>query len=292
MGEEGDKMITLQNITKEYRGKKIFDDVDVTIRQGACTALIGPNGVGKTTLLRIILNLDSRYQGDVTIGKWSNRDVQVFKEVGYVQDHRFLYDALTGYDHLMMLAKVHHQSKENVLAICHKLEMSHYLKQKVGTYSLGMKQHLLLAMALVHHPRYLVMDEPFNGLDPTSVAIILRLLQQLKSEGMTLLISSHQLAVLANIADDVLLMKNGKLVHTMNTHGVEAYYVEVIQLERMTTLLYQSDWQWEKYQAGCIVYGNQVDILNFLIRHQLYVEKWEQHQVPLESIYQHYYQTR
>lgn len=282
-------MIKLYNITKQYRGKTVLNQVDVTIQKGTCTAVIGPNGVGKTTLLRIILNLEPRYQGNVMIGDLSNRDVRVFKEVGYVQDHRFLYDALTGYDHLMMLAKVHQQSKENVLAICHKLEMEHYLKQKVGTYSLGMKQHLLLAMALVHHPRYLVMDEPFNGLDPTSVDIILRLLQQLKTEGMTLLISSHQLTILANIADDVLLMKGGKLLRVTDVSVASAYYVEVTDKERLFTLLQHGDCRWEKYEEGCILYGEQVWLLNFLIAHQIYIEKWEPHCASLEAVYQHYY---
>src|SRR5699024_4624572 len=139
-----------------------------TIEEPQIIALVGPNGSGKSTLMNIMTNLLPADQGEVTILENDHTDTSSFREISFMQHNSVLYNYLTGYDHLQFIGDVQNLPKEQIISIAERIGIDGYMHKKVGNYSLGMKQHLLLTMALANDPKLLILDEPLNGLDPTS----------------------------------------------------------------------------------------------------------------------------
>lgn len=175
-------------------------------------ALVGPNGVGKTTFLNVLTNLIPATSGTVHLVGKSNKDYTVFKEVSFLQDNTVLFDYLTGYDHLKYVCDVHRLKKQRIQEVATYVGMTAYLQKTVGNYSLGMKQHLLLAMAILNRPKLLLLDEPLNGLDPSSAILMRKILQDLVRQGTTILLSSHNLAEVDRVTKNILFLKDGQLL--------------------------------------------------------------------------------
>lgn len=144
-----------------------------------------------------------------------------------------LYDYLTGLDHLDFIRLAQKLPKSRVDEVIEEMNIADYVKKKVGSYSLGMKQHLLIAMALLNKPKLLILDEPLNGLDPTSVILVRRLLKALAEEGSVVLISSHTLSEIDQLTDNVLFLKDGRLVESTFDAGetAEEKYLRVFPEE-------------------------------------------------------------
>ena len=174
--------------------------------------MVGPNGSGKSTLLNIITNLLTADCGNVTVLGKNNRNPDIFKEIAFMQDNSVLYEYLTGYDHLQFIGDVQGISKKQITDTAERIGISGYLNKKVGNYSFGMKQHLLLAMAVLNAPKLLILDEPLNGLDPTSAIRVRELLVELHKAGTTILLSSHNLAEIDQVTSTILFLKNGELI--------------------------------------------------------------------------------
>ncbi|MBK5483141.1 ABC transporter ATP-binding protein [Peribacillus sp. TH16] len=124
----------------------------------------------------------------------SNKDPEVFRKISFMQDNTVLYDYLTGYDHLQFIGDLQGITKKHIFETAERIGIDGYLNKKVGHYSLGMKQQLLLAMALINQPKLMILDEPLNGLDPTSAIKVRELLLELAEQGTAILLSSHNLA--------------------------------------------------------------------------------------------------
>ncbi len=205
-------ILSVNNVYKSYGKEEVLKGITFEINQPQIIALVGPNGSGKSTLLNIITNLLPADKGEVVILGKSNRDPNIFREISFMQDNSVLYDYLTGYDHLQFIGDVQGLSKKQLLDTAERIGITSYLNKKVKNYSLGMKQHLLLVMAVVNRPKLLILDEPLNGLDPTSAIRVRELLLALREEGTTILLSSHNLAEIDRVTSSVLFLKKGNLI--------------------------------------------------------------------------------
>ena len=217
-------ILSVKNVTKTFKNHTVLDRVSLTIDEPGIWALVGPNGVGKTTFLNVVTNILPATSGTVELMGRSNKDPAVFKQVSYLQDNRVLFEYLTGYDHLKYLADIHKLPKKRIVEVAEYVGMESYLKKAVGNYSLGMKQHLLLAMALINKPKLLLLDEPLTGLDPTSAILMRKIFLQLVEEGTTILLSSHHLAEIDRVTKQIIFLKNGKLIEVDLNEHEKAYY--------------------------------------------------------------------
>ncbi|WP_252504858.1 ABC transporter ATP-binding protein [Sporosarcina sp. Marseille-Q4943] len=205
-------ILSVKDIHKSYGKEQVLKGITFEIEEPQIIALVGPNGSGKSTLLNIITNLLPANKGDVTVLGKSNRDPNIFREISFMQDNTVLYEYLTGYDHLQFICDVQGLSKKQLLDTADRIGITSYLNKKVKNYSLGMKQHLLLAMAVVNKPRLMILDEPLNGLDPTSAIRVRELLLALRDEGTAILLSSHNLAEIDRVTSSILFLKKGNLI--------------------------------------------------------------------------------
>lgn len=203
--------LVITNLSKRYKQQQVLDDISYTFAEAGIWALVGPNGVGKTTLLNCITNILNADKGTVTVGGISNKNPVIFKQLSYLQDNNVLFDELSGFDHLNYVRRVHKLPKARIQEVTDYVGMSSYTKKKVGNYSLGMKQHLLLAMAILPSPKVILLDEPLNGLDPSSAILMRKIFGELAAKGTTILLSSHNLAEVDKVTQNILFLKGGKL---------------------------------------------------------------------------------
>ena len=205
------------NLTKVIGHRTIVDDVSFELRPGEVFGFLGPNGAGKTTTIRMLVGLIRPTHGTVTIcGYDIRRDFEkAMRCIGCIVENPDLYRFMTGRENLEHFARmlgVNHDEIERVAAL---VNLSHRLDQRVGTYSLGMRQRLGIAQALLGNPRVLILDEPANGLDPAGIREIRELLRALAAErGMAVFISSHLLAEIELICDRVAIIHKGQILKT------------------------------------------------------------------------------
>lgn len=221
-------VVDVQNINKSYGKEIILKDISFNIEKPKIVALIGPNGSGKTTLLNIITGLVDSDSGVIKILNMDNNNPEIFKEISFMQDNSVLYDYLTGYDHLQFIGDIQGISKQQILSASERIGMEGYLYKKVSKYSLGMKQHLLLTMAILNEPKLLILDEPFNGLDPSSAIRLRNIFLELYNEGTAILLSSHNLSEVDRLTSNVLFLKNGRLIaEDLSAHERTLYEITV-----------------------------------------------------------------
>ncbi|SEN92130.1 ABC-2 type transport system ATP-binding protein [Amphibacillus marinus] len=218
-------IIHLKDVTKRYKKQVVINEVNLKIERPGIWALVGPNGVGKTTLLNCICNIVPISSGTITLLGKSHRSYHVFKQIAFLQDNSILFHYLTGYDHLKYVADSHQVPKSNMLEVAEYLGMSNYLFKRVEDYSLGMKQHLLVALSLINKPKLLLMDEPLNGLDPTSAILIRNILLDLVKQGTTVILSSHNLAEIDRVTNQIIFLKNGKLFEVNRSDYLTTRYL-------------------------------------------------------------------
>ena len=206
-------MISVTGLTKRYHEKEVLSNISFEIEQGEVVGLVGPNGVGKTTLLSCMMGLLKPDHGTITMAGELSTETEMFKKVGFMQDNTVLYPHLTGYDHLSYVAYAQNLSLDKVEEVSKRVGNDTYLHQKVGEYSLGMKQHLLFASAMLHQPKVLLLDEPFNGLDPTSLIRIREIIRELSEQGTTVFLSSHNLNELDRMTRHIYFLKDGEIMY-------------------------------------------------------------------------------
>lgn len=205
-------ILSVKDVYKSYGKEQVLKGITFEIEEPQIIALVGPNGSGKSTLMNIITNLLPADKGEITVLGKSNRDPNIFREISFMQDNTVLYEYLTGYDHLQFICDVQGLSKKQLMDTAERIGITGYLNKKVKNYSLGMKQHLLLAMAVVNKPKLMILDEPLNGLDPTSAIRVRNLLLALRDEGTAILLSSHNLAEIDRVTSSILFLKKGDLI--------------------------------------------------------------------------------
>ena len=211
-------MIEVENLTKRFRKTVAVDDLSFKIREGAITGFLGPNGAGKTTTLRVILGLVHPTAGKATVmGRLYRQLESPTQQVGAVLEASDFHPGRSGRNHLRVLAAATGIPRSRVEEVLEVVDLQGAAGRRAGGYSLGMRQRLSLAGALLGDPGILVLDEPANGLDPQGIRWLREFLRSLAAEGRTIFISSHVLAELEQIVDEVVIIHRGKFVVQAST---------------------------------------------------------------------------
>ena len=213
-------ILKLNNVTKIYNRKKVVDNLSLMLFEGEIFGFIGPNGAGKSTTIKMICGLTSISSGSIFINGYSidKNFKKAISNVGAVVEYPQLYPYLSGKANLKLFAKFYGKNaKMRIPNIIKILKMEEFIDKKVSTYSLGMKQRLGIAQAMLNKPRLLILDEPTNGLDPEGIKDIRNLLTTLaRREKMAIIISSHNLSELEQICNQIAVMRSGKLLSFKN----------------------------------------------------------------------------
>ncbi len=234
--------IEVKGLTKRFRAVTAVDDLSFTVQPGRITGFLGPNGAGKTTTLRILLDLATSTSGSCTIGGQRYRDIlDPARHVGAVLEATNFHPSRRARAHLQMLAIEAGIESSRVDVVLELVGLTADAKRKVGGYSLGMRQRLQLAGALLGDPGVLVLDEPSNGLDPQGIAWLRDLLRHLAAQGRTILVSSHLLAEMAQTVDDVVIVSKGQLraqgpLSILTTQAQSSMRVRTPEAERLSAI--------------------------------------------------------
>jgi len=206
-------VLEARNLSKRFGKALAVDDVSFRVEPGTVTGFLGPNGAGKTTTLRMLLGLVDPTAGEATIDGRRYRELdEPVRRVGAVLEASGFHPGRSGRNHLRLVAsggRVPASRADEVLAL---VDLQAQARRRVKTYSLGMRQRLALAAALIGDPEILILDEPANGLDPQGIRWLRDLLRSLADEGRTVFVSSHVLAEIGQIADSVIILDHGRLV--------------------------------------------------------------------------------
>ena len=210
-------VIETKNLTKEYNNKKVVNNINMKVEKGKIYGLLGKNGAGKTTTMKMLLNLASKTKGEILLfGSQPNK--KTYKKIGSIIETPGFYENLTAQENLTIISKIREDySKEKIEETLKQVSLQDNKNKKFKDYSLGMKQRLAIASAIMHNPELLILDEPINGLDPIGIKQIRQLLKKLSQENNTsILISSHILSEIENLADTIGVMDNGILIKELN----------------------------------------------------------------------------
>lgn len=225
------ELLRIENVTKKIKKKTIVDNVSLTINSGEIVGFLGPNGAGKTTTIKMIMGLFSITEGSISVcGHDVKTDFEnAMKNIGAIVENPDLYKRLTGRQNLEYFASFHGQEAiDNIDAVVELVKMKERINDKVKTYSLGMRQRVGLAQALLHMPSLLVLDEPTNGLDPIGIKEMRDLLKHLATKsGTGIFISSHLLAEMELMCDRIYIIDNGVIIGEKEI-GVQEDEVEEI----------------------------------------------------------------
>ena len=207
------KVLEVNNVSKIIKGRNIVSDFSFFMEEGEIVGLVGPNGAGKTTLMRMIVGLISMNSGNIAINNLSIVDnmQECLKHIGSVIESPTFYPYLTGKDNLKLLGSMSGISNDDdINRVIELVQLENGINKKVGTYSMGMKQRLGVAQALLHRPKLIILDEPTNGLDPVGVMDLRMYLKSIaENQKVAILISSHILPELELICNKVITIKDG-----------------------------------------------------------------------------------
>ena len=210
-------VLTVEHLTKKIGNKTILEDVSLNLNRGHIIGLVGANGAGKTSLMKVILGYSSYQDGTFRIIENKNKK----SNVGALIENPGIYPFMSGYDNLKLLNET--KNTHDIDTIVSQLDMDDYIHNKAKTYSLGMKQKLGIAIAFLNQPQLIILDEPMNGLDPKAVRDVRELIVKKAQEGVTFLISSHILSELVKITNSILIINKGKLVTETTEEELNQY---------------------------------------------------------------------
>ncbi|MGS7228028.1 lantibiotic protection ABC transporter ATP-binding protein [Streptococcus pyogenes] len=213
-------MLKIQNLKKSYGKRTILNNVNMNIPKGKVYALIGPNGAGKSTIMKILTGLVSKTSGSIIFEgrEWSRRDL---RKIGSIIEEPPLYKNLSAYDNMKVVTRMLGVSESTILPLLNKVGLGNIDKRPVKQFSLGMKQRLGIAISLINSPKLLILDEPTNGLDPIGIQELREIIESFKSEGMTIMISSHILSEVEHLADFIGFIYEGKIILEKEYDGSE-----------------------------------------------------------------------
>lgn len=291
-------ILETKNISKEFSGHKAVDKINLQIKQGDIYGLIGRNGAGKTTLMRMICGLAHPSSGSYKIfGREGKNDALAIKRVSCLIENTGIYPNLTAKDHLLLkslaLGISNHKEINEILKM---VGLKNTARKKVKQFSLGMKQRLGIALALIGKPDLIVLDEPINGLDPQGIVEVRELIEQLNREkGITFMISSHILAELAKFSTRFGIIDNGQLIADFTREELEKQNrnrieIGTSQVEKAVTILDELSITEYKVVRDNKVYifegmDRSGEIVTALVKADIPIETFNVHQASLEDSY-------
>ena len=236
-------IVQIKNLSKTIGNKKIIKNLSLELHKGEITGFLGPNGAGKTTTIRMMVGLMRPTEGEVWIdGQSVQADFEgSIRKVGVIVENPEMYKYMSGYKNLLHFSRMHKGvSKERINEVVKQVGMQNRINEKVGSYSLGMRQRLGLAQALLHDPKFLILDEPTNGLDPAGIREFRIYLQKIAREkGVAIFVSSHLLSEIELLCDRIAIIQNGELVDIKNVNELQKsrYYIQAEPLELVGEVL-------------------------------------------------------
>jgi len=211
-------MIQLQNVTKKFGSFVAVDNLTLTVPKGEFFGFLGPNGAGKTTTIKMIVGLFAPTSGKILVNGYDivKQPMEAKQSIAYVPDIPFLYEKLTGREFLYFIGGLFKIPKsilhDRVAELIDHFEIGSWVDKRTEDYSQGMKQRITIAVALLHHPKTIIIDEPMIGLDPRSAKIVRNTLHMQSQSGVSILMSTHSLPVAEELCDRIGIINNGKLV--------------------------------------------------------------------------------
>lgn len=212
------------NIVKKFKSREILHSISINLNEGEIVGLVGPNGAGKSTFIKSILGLYHINNGEIKICGYNiQKDLEkALSNVGCIVENPDLYQNISGRKNLEITCLMNNVTTKNIDGIVKFVKLENRIDDKVKTYSLGMKQRLGLAQALMNKPKLLILDEPTNGLDPIGIKELRGLLKLLKEKyNMTILISSHILSEIENVCDRIILIDNGNIIENITIDEIK-----------------------------------------------------------------------
>jgi ABC-2 type transport system ATP-binding protein len=265
-------ILKCENLHKNFRKKEILKGVSLEISNGDILGFIGPNGAGKTTTIKLILGLQKINSGKVEINGFDIKTnfEKAIAKVGAIIENPDLYMYMSGLDNLKLIANLYPSvTDKRILEVIKLVGLENRINDKVSKYSLGMRQRLGVAQAILHKPNLLILDEPTNGLDPEGIKDLRNLLIKLsKEENMGILISSHNLAELESFCNKVCIIKNGIIVETSDIDTVKKeasegnYIIELDDAKRARLII--GDISIAKDNTHILVHAIKEDIPNIV----------------------------
>ena len=217
-----------------FKSSRAVKDLTVSVRKNSVYGLLGPNGAGKSTLLKMITGIITPDSGEILFSDhpWTRKDLL---NIGSLIESPPLYENLTAFENLKVRATLMGIPMSNCDNVLQKLDLTDAKNKKASDFSLGMKQRLGIALALLNHPKLLVLDEPTNGLDPFGIEELRCMLREFAASGMSVIVSSHILSEVAQVADDIGIIYNGSLLYqdAIDTgENLERLFMDIVRKER------------------------------------------------------------
>ncbi|WP_291758544.1 ABC transporter ATP-binding protein [Lysinibacillus sp. UBA5990] len=259
-------IVQLQNLSKTIHGKQLIQQLNIDLYPGQITGFLGPNGAGKTTTIRMMTGLMHPTEGKVIIDGLSLQEhyEEAISKVGVIVENPEMYKFMSGYKNLLHFARMHKNvTKERIMEVVKQVGLENRIHEKVSTYSLGMRQRLGLAQALLHRPKFLILDEPTNGLDPAGIREFRMYLRKIAAEdNVSVFVSSHLLSEIELMCDRVAVIQNGKLIDIREIHNESTsfFYVEAQPQEQVSAHLAQHDYKFEAVNQGYVIELKKEDV--------------------------------
>ena len=226
-------VLELKNVSKSFGKRKVIDNISLKVNSGEIFGFLGPNGSGKTTTIKMILRLIDSDDGEIKVNGLDNRKQfeQAMECIGAIVENPDMYKYMSGIDNLKLHARIRNIDEKRINEVLEMVGLKDRAKDKVGKYSLGMKQRLGLALTLLHNPKVLILDEPTNVLDPAGIKQLRDILKKIShEENVAVFVSSHILTEMQQMCDRVAVLDNGKIVKIEQITNSKEEKIETIEL--------------------------------------------------------------
>lgn len=237
-------MIEIKNLKKSYGKNVVLKDITLNVEDGDIFAFVGSNGAGKTTTIKSMIGLLPFEEGSIKFDGLSIKEnaIEIKSNLAYIPDNPDIYEYLTGIEYLTFISDIYGVTIENRKKLIDKyateLELINNLNDRISSYSHGMKQKLVIISALIHNPKYIIMDEPFVGLDPVSTHKLKNIMQELTKEGKIIFFSTHVLDVAEKLCNKIAILKDGKVLisgemkKVIKNSSLEDIFMELVENEK------------------------------------------------------------
>ncbi len=243
-------ILECDNVSKKINKQMIVEKISFSVKEGEILGFIGPNGSGKTTTIKLILNLYKMDSGYIKINNYDLKKnfKKAISSVGAIIENPDMYMYLSGYENLILISKLYNIPKKRVEEVIELVGLKSRIHDKVSKYSLGMRQRLGIAQAIIHNPNLLILDEPTNGLDPSGIHDLKKIIKKLAKSGMAIIVSSHILSELESFCTKVCFINNGKIIKKFKIDDLKNFSSAknyIIELDTQKANLILADYSYQ-----------------------------------------------